>query len=142
MKVFIDNLLDWPYSLSMENTKEIKKKLEMQLGQIQRDLAIIAEYERIGERYSDENVAKFNSELAKMKSGESFLDQEEIEKIILKMKGDFKNTDVAAKLEEVFPNATVSKSAIQTALYRLKQLKKIMYVREREGRRPAIYRVI
>jgi hypothetical protein len=68
------------------------------------------------------------------------LDVDKIEEIIMEIEGDFNADDVRAKIAEKFEDkASYEKSRIGTALFRLVSAKKLEYVSERSGRKPAIY---
>lgn len=69
-----------------------------------------------------------------------FPEPEEIEKVILGIKGEFKADDVAEMVKEKHTDKKMpTQNSVAVVLYQLIQSKKLRYHRERRGRRPAIY---
>ncbi len=72
---------------------------------------------------------------------DTFPEPEEIEKAILKLNGDFKAKDVPEAVKAMFSDKRAgSPNAISTVLHQMIEQEKLVYVRIRRGRRPAIYR--
>lgn len=138
MNFYIDTIGKPYYSgLSMQNLKEIKKKLEDRLRVLQHDLGTINQAIDVEERLNGSSDTEF---LDNLRKGDLFLEGEEIERVILKMPGDFTSKGVQAAIEASFPGRTASANAVATALHQLINAKKLRYFRERKGQRPAIYR--
>lgn len=138
MNFTIDNLaLEVYCEIPMQNLKELKKQLEDQIQELHNKVNIIDQAILISENPTGSGM--LDSVAEARRSATSFLEPEEIEKAILKINSDFKNSDVPDELKATCPGRNFSDNAINTALHQLIKAKKLRYVRERKGRRPAIY---
>ena len=139
MKFYIDNLGKMDYSgLTMQNLKLLKRKIEAEIESLNAELDTINKALEIQSKHA--KPGRFDIDLKSVKSGNGFADPEEIEKAIMGITGDFQSEDVPKHMQEILAGKTASSNAIGTALHQLIKAGKLQYVRERAGRRPAIYR--
>lgn len=126
---------------TMAELTSILQQLDEQISALQSKRNILTEALKIEREIKNTPLTDSTPNLENSRRSQIFLEPEEIEKTILKMNGEFKADDVQDALNVAYPNkAKCSKTAVATSLYRLIQLNKLKYVRERAGRRPAIYR--
>jgi hypothetical protein len=140
IKNTIDNIGLMDYSeFTMQDLKQLIQEIDDQMTSLQSKRNVLLQAMEI------EKELKSGAPMSVIPDGalrrrDVFPEPEEIEKAILTLKGEFKSEDAAYAVKEMFPEKKKSpKTSISTVLYQLIQSKKLKYVRERQGRRGAVY---
>ena len=113
------------YSWSMKELKELEAKLVKQLENISETLRIYSE-----QTQNPENVRPVA------------LDSEEVNEVLLSIKGNFLAQNAYTEVQKAFPNASLNqvKGLVNSGLnYLVRETKQLRFFRERSGRTPAIY---
>jgi hypothetical protein len=126
----------------MFNLRATKAEIEKKIQALNQELEVINRALEIQSKHNSVKPDAVEPDLDKFNNGKAFAEPEEIEKAILATKDSFKAEDVPAIVTKMFPHRTeCAQNAVPTVLYQLIKREKLEYVRERAGRRPAIYRV-
>ena len=114
------------YDWDMNELQILKKELLKKLDTINEALQIQAEWNQSGKNGDTKPIS---------------LDSDDIEKVILGMDGNFSAKEIPQAIRKQFKRKPDYKdSVIPTVLYKLVSDGKLEYVRERSGRKAAIYR--
>jgi hypothetical protein len=130
-----------PYSsFNMSELKLLLKQIDERMNVLQHQRGILQQALEVEKNLKSNNGDDSVFQIQNSRSSQVFPEPEEIEKAILKITGNFKADEAMLAVTGMFPEKqTPPGNAVATVLYQLIKSDKLRYVRERAGRRPAIY---
>jgi len=116
------------------------KEMILIKAELERQLSVINEALKIHSKLKESNGNENRSDVETTEDRRTFLSSEDIERAIMEINGNFSAKDVPQAVSRKFPDKIhYNENSIASSLHKLITEDKLRYVRERSGRKGAIY---